>query len=52
MHEVTVVQTKFFVDKFYFEFFQPKGAENGPKMKFFKSYDKSMHGTFRIFLQN
>ena len=39
----------FWWEKFCDEVFGPKGAQNGPKMKCLKFYEKSMHETFLIF---
>ena len=36
-------------ERFCFEVFRSKGARNGPKMSFFRYYQKSMHGSFLIF---
>lgn len=34
--------------KFWCEVFETKGDQNGPKLKFFKSCEKSLPGTFLI----
>ena len=38
-----------FFEKFFFEIFGPERARNGPKMRFFRYYQKSMLGAFLIF---
>ena len=38
-----------FCETLSFEVFGPKGAQNGPKMRFVKFCDKSVHKNFLIF---
>ena len=38
-----------FWENLYFEYLEPKGTENWPKMRFFKFWKKSFYETFLIF---
>ena len=48
-HEHLKLTEIFFSEKLGFEVFGPKGAQNRPNIRFFKFYEKSIHGPFLVF---